>query len=94
MIYDRNGEEHYNTVSAIHKSIRASDDNAALYWTTRALHGGEDPLYIARRLVRAACEDIGNTFFLTHGITRLAGVCQWALPYLHKYGCYLIKIIS
>ncbi|XP_041979460.1 ATPase WRNIP1-like [Aricia agestis] len=59
MLYDRGGEEHYNIVSAIHKSIRASDDNAALYWTTRALHGGEDPLYIARRLVRAACEDIG-----------------------------------
>ncbi|XP_013182885.2 ATPase WRNIP1 [Amyelois transitella] len=59
MLYDKQGEEHYNTISAIHKSIRASDDNAALYWTTRALHGGEDPLYIARRLVRAACEDVG-----------------------------------
>ncbi|CAH0602985.1 unnamed protein product [Chrysodeixis includens] len=59
MIYDRKGEEHYNTISAIHKSIRASDDNAALYWTVRAMQGGEDPLYIARRLVRAACEDIG-----------------------------------
>ncbi|XP_047987017.1 ATPase WRNIP1-like isoform X2 [Leguminivora glycinivorella] len=59
MLYDHHGEEHYNTISAIHKSIRAGDDNAALYWTTRALHGGEDPLYIARRLVRAACEDIG-----------------------------------
>ncbi|XP_053601347.1 ATPase WRNIP1-like isoform X1 [Plodia interpunctella] len=59
MVYDRQGEEHYNTISAIHKSIRASEDNAALYWTTRALHGGEDPLYIARRLIRAACEDIG-----------------------------------
>lgn len=61
MIYDRKGEEHYNTISAIHKSIRASDDNAALYWTVRAMQGGEDPLYIARRLVRAACEDIGNS---------------------------------
>ncbi|XP_063529375.1 ATPase WRNIP1-like isoform X2 [Cydia strobilella] len=59
MVYDHHGEEHYNTISAIHKSIRASDDNAALYWTTRALHGGEDPLYIARRLVRVACEDVG-----------------------------------
>ncbi|XP_068621582.1 ATPase WRNIP1-like isoform X2 [Battus philenor] len=59
ILYDRNGEEHYNIISAIHKSIRASDDNAALYWTTRALHSGEDPLYIARRLVRIACEDIG-----------------------------------
>lgn len=47
-------------VSAIHKSIRAGDDNAALYWTTRALHSGEDPLFVARRLVRAAAEDIGT----------------------------------
>ncbi|VVD02360.1 unnamed protein product [Leptidea sinapis] len=53
------GEEHYNIISAIQKSIRASDDNAALYWTTRALHAGEDPLYIARRLIRTSCEDIG-----------------------------------
>ncbi|XP_014361572.2 ATPase WRNIP1 [Papilio machaon] len=59
VLYDRQGEEHYNIISAIHKSIRASDDNAALYWTTRALHSGEDPLYIARRLIRIACEDIG-----------------------------------
>lgn len=60
MLYDKKGEQHYNTISAIHKSIRAGDDNAALYWTTRALQGGEDPLYIARRLVRAASEDIGE----------------------------------
>ncbi|CAK1602914.1 unnamed protein product [Parnassius mnemosyne] len=59
VLYDRQGEEHYNIISAIHKSIRASDDNAALYWTTRALHSGENPLYIARRLVRIACEDVG-----------------------------------
>ncbi|XP_063838547.1 ATPase WRNIP1-like [Ostrinia nubilalis] len=59
MLYDRKGEEHYNIISALHKSIRASDDNAALYWITRALSGGEDPLYIARRLIRMACEDIG-----------------------------------
>ncbi|CAK1550093.1 unnamed protein product [Leptosia nina] len=59
IMYDRKGEEHYNIISAIQKSIRASDDNAALYWTTRALHSGEDPLFIARRLIRTACEDIG-----------------------------------
>ncbi|XP_045513585.1 ATPase WRNIP1-like [Pieris brassicae] len=59
ILYDKKGDEHYNIISAIQKSIRASDDNAALYWTTRALHGGEDPLYIARRLIRTACEDIG-----------------------------------
>lgn len=62
MMYDRQGEEHYNSISALHKSIRANDDNAAIYWTTRMLHGGEDPRFIARRLIRAACEDIGNVF--------------------------------
>nr|CAI5824064.1 unnamed protein product [Callosobruchus analis] len=60
MLYDRNGEEHYNIISAMHKSIRQSDDNAALYWTTRMIVSGEDPRFIARRLVRAASEDIGN----------------------------------
>lgn len=60
MLYDRKGDDHYNIISAIHKSIRASDDNAALYWTTRALSSGEDPLYIARRLIRIAGEDIGK----------------------------------
>lgn len=59
MLYDRKGEEHYNLISAMHKSIRASDDNASLYWCTRMIVSGEDPLYIARRLVRAASEDIG-----------------------------------
>ncbi|ESO83048.1 hypothetical protein LOTGIDRAFT_236835 [Lottia gigantea] len=57
--YDKTGEEHYNTVSALQKSIRGSDDSAALYWLMRMLEGGEDPLYIARRLVRTASEDIG-----------------------------------
>ncbi|CAG9098376.1 unnamed protein product [Plutella xylostella] len=61
MLYDKGGEEHYNIVSAMHKSIRAGDDNAALYWTMRALHGGEDPLYVARRLVRASAEDIDKS---------------------------------
>lgn len=60
LLYDRKGEEHYNIISAMHKSIRASDDNAALYWVARMLKGGEDPLYVARRLVRAASEDIGK----------------------------------
>lgn len=57
--YDRNGEDHYNTISALHKSMRNSDVNAAIYWLTRMLEGGEDPLYIARRCVRFASEDIG-----------------------------------
>uniref|UniRef100_A0A146LMN1 ATPase WRNIP1 n=2 Tax=Lygus hesperus TaxID=30085 RepID=A0A146LMN1_LYGHE len=59
MLYDRKGEEHYNIISALHKSIRASDDNASLYWLTRMLEGGEDPIFVGRRLVRAASEDIG-----------------------------------
>jgi putative ATPase len=58
--YDKDREEHYNLISALHKSIRGSDPDAALYWLARMLAGGEDPLYIARRLVRAAAEDIGE----------------------------------
>ncbi len=57
--YDKNREEHYNLISALHKSIRGSDPDAALYWLARMLTGGEDPLYIARRIVRMASEDIG-----------------------------------
>jgi putative ATPase len=58
-LYDKGQEEHYNLISALHKSIRGSDPDAALYWLARMLAGGEAPLYIARRLVRAASEDIG-----------------------------------
>ena len=58
-LYDKNGEEHYNLISALHKSMRNSDADAATYWLSRMLSGGEDPLYIARRLVRFASEDIG-----------------------------------
>jgi putative ATPase len=57
--YDKNREEHYNLISALHKSVRGSDPDAALYWLARMLEGGEDPLFIARRLVRMASEDIG-----------------------------------
>lgn len=60
MLYDKGGEEHYNLISALHKSLRGSDPDAALYWLIRMLEGGEDPLYIARRMVRFAAEDIGN----------------------------------
>ena len=59
LLYDKNGEEHYNIISALHKSMRGSNPNAALYWLARMLEGGEDPLYIARRVVRFASEDIG-----------------------------------
>ena len=58
-LYDKSHEEHYNLISALHKSMRGSDPDAALYWLTRMLGGGEDPLYVARRLVRFASEDVG-----------------------------------
>ena len=58
-LYDKKGEEHYNIISALHKSMRNSDPDAAVYWLARMLEAGEDPLYVARRLVRFASEDIG-----------------------------------
>ena len=59
LLYDKNGEEHYNLISALHKSMRNSDPDAAVYWLARMLEAGEDPLYIARRLIRFASEDVG-----------------------------------
>lgn len=59
LLYDKEGEEHYNLISALHKSMRGSDADAALYWLARMVEGGEDPLFIARRLVRFASEDVG-----------------------------------
>lgn len=59
LLYDKSGEEHYNIISALHKSMRGNDPDAALYWLARMIEGGEDPKYIARRLVRFASEDIG-----------------------------------
>ena len=59
LLYDKNGEEHYNLISALHKSMRNSDADAAVYWLARMLEAGEDPLYVARRIVRFASEDIG-----------------------------------
>ena len=60
LLYDKDGEEHYNLISALHKSLRGSDPDAALYWLGRMITAGEDPLYIARRMVRFASEDVGN----------------------------------
>jgi putative ATPase len=60
LLYDKSGEEHYNLISALHKSMRNSDPDAAVYWLARMVESGEDPLYIARRLVRFASEDVGN----------------------------------
>jgi putative ATPase len=60
LLYDKSGEEHFNLISALHKSIRNSDADAGIYWLARMLEAGEDPLYVARRLVRFASEDVGN----------------------------------
>ena len=59
LLYDKKGEEHYNLISALHKSMRNSDADASVYWLARMLEAGEDPLYIARRIVRFASEDVG-----------------------------------
>jgi len=59
LLYDKTGEEHYNLISALHKSMRNSDPDAALYWLGRMLEAGEDPVYVARRMVRFASEDVG-----------------------------------
>jgi putative ATPase len=58
-VYDKGGEEHYNLISALHKAIRGSDPQGALYWLARMLDGGEDPLFLARRMIRMASEDVG-----------------------------------
>ena len=59
LLYDRAGDEHFHSISALHKSMRGGDANASLYWLSRMLCGGEDPLYIARRVIRFASEDVG-----------------------------------
>jgi putative ATPase len=69
LLYDKSGEEHYNLISALHKSVRNSDADATLYWLARMLESGEDPLYIARRLVRMASEDIGLADPAALGVT-------------------------
>jgi putative ATPase len=71
-IYDKGGEEHYNLISALHKAVRGSDPDGALYWLARMLDGGEDPLYLARRLVRMASEDIGLADPQALGVTLAA----------------------
>ena len=72
LLYDKAGEEHYNLISALHKSLRGSDPDAALYWLARMLASGEDPFYIARRMVRFASEDIGNADPNALGVTMRA----------------------
>lgn len=78
LLYDKDGEEHYNIISALHKSMRGGDADASLYWLGRMLEAGEDPLYIARRLVRFASEDVGmgNSFALPQAVAAYQA-CQF-----------------
>ncbi|NTW45676.1 MAG: replication-associated recombination protein A [Candidatus Moranbacteria bacterium] len=78
LLYDKGGEEHYNIISALHKSMRGGDADAALYWLARMLEAGEDPLFVARRLVRFASEDVGlaNSFALPQAIAAYQA-CQY-----------------
>uniref|UniRef100_A0A182LUJ1 AAA+ ATPase domain-containing protein n=1 Tax=Anopheles culicifacies TaxID=139723 RepID=A0A182LUJ1_9DIPT len=82
LLYDRKGDQHYDIISALHKSIRGSDDNAALYWATRMIASGEDPRYICRRMIRMASEDIGlaDTNALQVATTTLAAVQSVGMP--------------
>jgi putative ATPase len=79
LLYDKSGEEHYNLISALHKSVRNSDPDATLYWLGRILEAGEDPLYVARRLIRMASEDIG---LADPGALRLAVASMQAVHFL------------
>jgi len=82
LIYDKDREEHYNIISALHKAVRGSDPDAALYWLARMLEAGEDPLYVARRVVRMATEDIGlaDPFALTLAISAQQAVHFIGMP--------------
>ena len=82
LLYDKEGEEHYNIISALHKSMRGGDANAALYWLGRMLEAGEDPLYVARRIIRFASEDIGlaNSFALPQAVAAYQACHSIGMP--------------
>jgi len=100
LVYDQNGEEHYNIISALHKSLRGSNADASLYWLARMLEGGEDPLYVARRLVRFASEDIGlaNSRALEQAVAVYQAVHFLGMPEcsVHLAQCvvYLAKCVK
>jgi putative ATPase len=79
LLYDKGGEEHFNLISALHKSVRSSDPDAALYWLARMMYAGEDRMYLARRLVRMAIEDIG---LADPGAVQQAMACMQAVHFL------------
>ncbi|PLW05433.1 hypothetical protein PCANC_23929 [Puccinia coronata f. sp. avenae] len=91
LVYDRNGDNHYELISALHKSVRGGDANAALYWLARMLEGGEDPLYVARRLIRMASEDIGlaNPSALTHAVSAYQATQLIGMP---ECDCILAQV--
>lgn len=82
LLYDKGGEEHYNIISALHKSMRGGDADAALYWMGRMLEAGEDPLYVARRLIRFASEDVGmaNSFALPQAVAAYQAAQYIGMP--------------
>lgn len=82
ILYDKDGEEHYNIISALHKSMRGGDADAALYWLGRMLEAGEDPLYVARRLIRFASEDVGvaNSFALPQAVAAYQAAHYTGMP--------------
>jgi putative ATPase len=84
LLYDKSGEEHYNIMSALHKSMRNSDPDAAVYWLARMLEAGEDPLYVARRLIRFASEDVGNADPQALGAGRQGGGIFIGMPEAHS----------
>ncbi|MDP2708906.1 MAG: replication-associated recombination protein A [bacterium] len=92
LLYDKDGEEHYNIISALHKSLRGSDANAALYWLARMLEAGEDPLYVARRLVRFASEDVGlaNSRALEQAVAAFEAVHFMGMP---ECGVVLAQVV-
>ncbi|GAA5901309.1 ssDNA-dependent ATPase MGS1 [Sporobolomyces salmoneus] len=90
--YDRNGDHHYDTISALHKSVRGGDANAALYWLARMLEGGDDPLYVARRLIRMASEDIGlaNPSLLGMAVSAYQATLLIGMP---ECDCILAEVV-
>ncbi len=95
-LYDKNGEEHYNLISALHKSMRNSDPDAALYYLARMLEAGEDPLYIARRLIRFSSEDVGmaNTNALVQAVSTFQAVQYIGMPECNVNLAQLVVYLS
>ena len=95
-LYDKNGEEHYNLISALHKSMRNSDPDAALYYLARMLEAGEDPKYVARRLIRFASEDIGmaNTNALVQAVSAYQAVTFIGMPECNVNLAQLVVYLS